>query len=228
MIKIILFDIFGTIIDTGNGSIKATEKILKAHHSNINPHDFYYKNFKPLCKSHYSKKHFYTEEEIFIKTLSQVEKKFHLHDNSKKDVKHYLKSLTERKLFRETKEVLEKLSKKYTLIVASNTDTEPLLLNFKNLCIAKYFSEIYTSEDLQAYKPQKLFFEKILKNIKYDKNKILFVGDTQDEDILGAKGAGLKTVWINRKNEILKKGIPKPDYEISDLKGLLKNNDKIV
>ncbi|MFH1564869.1 MAG: HAD family hydrolase [bacterium] len=224
MIKTILFDVFGTIIDTGDGSIKATEKILKAHHSNINPYDFYYNNFKPLCKSYYSKKRFYVEEEILTKTLSRIEKKFHLQDRSKKDVKHYLKSLTERKLFQETEEVLEKLSKKYVLIVASNTDKEPLLLNFKKLCIAKYFFAIYTSEDLQAYKPQKLFFKKILKNIKYDKNEILFVGDTQDEDILGAKEMGIKTVWINRKNEVLKKGIPKPDHEASDLKGVLNYN----
>jgi putative hydrolase of the HAD superfamily len=221
MIKIILFDIFGTIIDTGKGSLKATEKILKSHNSNIDPHDFYYNNWKPLCKAYYSKKRFYTEKEIFTETLSHTEKKFHLYDNSKKDVKYYLESLTERKLFPHAEKILKELSKKYTLIAASNSDTQPLLVNFDKLNITKYFSKIYTSEDLQTYKPQKEFFEKILKNIKCDQKEVLFIGDTQDEDILGAKRAGLTTVWINRKNEAFKKEIPKSDHEVNDLMELL-------
>ena len=87
-------------------------------------------------------------------------------------------------------------------------DIDPILfykdwkkIHRENIFNLKYlFNGIYTSEKIKAYKPSKIFFEKILKKIKFNKDEILFIGDSLEDDIIGANNVGLKTVLIDRKN----------------------------
>ena len=51
-------------------------------------------------------------------------------------------------------------------------------------------------------------------------NEFLYVGDSQEDDIVGAGKAGVHVVWLNRKNEVRRLNIPRPDYEITTLSGL--------
>jgi FMN phosphatase YigB (HAD superfamily) len=86
----------------------------------------------------------------------------------------------------------------------------------KNIGKEKYlFNGIYTSEKMKAYKPSKIFFEKILKKINFNKDEILFIGDSIEDDIIGANSVGLRTVLINRKNN--------PKYMGNEASYLIKN-----
>ena len=44
--------------------------------------------------------------------------------------------------------------------------------------------------------------------------------DSQDDDIVGARRAGIRVAWLNRNGEALKPHIPEPHYEISSLQDI--------
>ena len=50
---------------------------------------------------------------------------------------------------------------------------------------------------------------------------MLYVGDSQSADVLGAKNAGMPVAWVNRDGASLKEGVPQPDHEIASLCDLL-------
>lgn len=48
-------------------------------------------------------------------------------------------------------------------------------------------------------------------------HEALFIGDSLDIDIAGAKGVGMDVAWVNRNGEAVRDGIPEPDYTLSRL-----------
>jgi FMN phosphatase YigB (HAD superfamily) len=48
------------------------------------------------------------------------------------------------------------------------------------------------------------------------------VGDSQEDDIVGARRAGLKIAWLNRDGAVRRDETPEPDYEIESLAELPK------
>ena len=43
------------------------------------------------------------------------------------------------------------------------------------------------------------------------------MGDRQFEDVKGAGGVGMGTVWVNRSGDPLDADLPTPDYQITNL-----------
>ena len=64
MITTIFFDVYGTLISTGNGSVKAAAEILKKAESDLDPKMFYAR-WKKLHKAHMQGE-FRREEDIFM------------------------------------------------------------------------------------------------------------------------------------------------------------------
>lgn len=72
--------------------------------------------------------------------------------------------------------------------------------------IGRYFSNVWSSADFGRIKPCKEFFEQALQIVLSEhpekkREDILFIGDMYATDVTGAYNAGVKAVWINRKNE---------------------------
>jgi 2-haloalkanoic acid dehalogenase type II len=198
MIKALIFDCYGTIISTGNGSVNSTKIILDNLKIDIDPLLFY-KDWKKVHKENISGlKCFCKEKKIFINDLNTLFKLYGINGNAKKEIKPMLKSLYERDFYDDVIVNLKKLKKDFNIYIASNSDTKPLIHNIGK---EKYlFNGIYTSEKLKAYKPSKIFFKKLLKKIKFNKDEIIFIGDSIVDDIIGANNVGLKTVLIDSKN----------------------------
>jgi FMN phosphatase YigB (HAD superfamily) len=68
-----------------------------------------------------------------------------------------LHTLGRRRAFPETNETLEHLNKRYLVCIGSTTDTSPLIRDLENNHITVH--HVFTSESLQAYKPQRIFYE---------------------------------------------------------------------
>ncbi len=81
-----------------------------------------------------------------------------------------------------------------------------LSVMLEKLGIGQYFETVWSSADFGRIKPDRDFFAMAVSRIqeKYPgctKNSIIYTGDTYSSDITGAHNAGIRPVWINRKNE---------------------------
>jgi 2-haloalkanoic acid dehalogenase type II len=73
------------------------------------------------------------------------------------------------------------------------------------------------SEEVRAYKPHPRPFLVVLRWLGVSPEEALFVGDSPEEDVRGAKGVGLRTLWLNRDGKALPPGVPAPDAQASSI-----------
>lgn len=147
---------------------------------------------------------------------------FNITSDYKKDVLIMLETLGKRKAFEETNRVLEILSKSFTLCIDSTTDNDPLfsdLHNNNNINID--VNNVFTSESLELYKPQKDFYKQIIQKTGFKSKEVLFVGDSLIDDVYGPKQLDITTCWLNRKQLDIKTSDIHPDYIINNLNDLL-------
>lgn len=126
------------------------------------------------------------------------------------------------KPFDNSKKVLSDLEKFYKLGIITNGLKWQQQLKLKHLNMTDYFDYFFTSEDAGIEKPNREFFEYVLNKFNdIQCNECMVVGNEPIDDIMGAKNAGMKTIFLNNKADL--KDIV-PDYEINDirqLKGIL-------
>lgn len=96
------------------------------------------------------------------------------------------------------KELLEYLSKKYRLCVASNSIYAQQVNRLKIAGLLEYFDKIFVSENVGFSKPQRQFFEKCFDELGGDLPcETVMIGDSLTADISGAHDFGMKTIWYN-------------------------------
>lgn len=117
--------------------------------------------------------------------------------------------------------LLEYLSKKYDLYLASNGVAETQYSRLASAGISHYFKEIFISETTGHHKPEKAYFDYCFARIEdFDPEQTMMIGDSLTGDILGGKNAGIRTCWVNIKGKERRPDIC-PDYEIHSLKELM-------
>ena len=82
------------------------------------------------------------------------------------------------------------------LSIASNIDDDMLepLVDRENL--HHYFDDWTSSEAALSCKPDKRFFEVTLEKSGLTPHQVIFVGDSPEHDIVGARAAGMRTVLV--------------------------------
>ena len=174
---------------------------------------FYY----PLERS----RHFYTIRDANVLSLKRVFECLNVDVNADRYV-NMLFGLWENSLTHpEVSEVLKDI-KHFRKCIVSNSDVDMLKNVLKKNRLNGVFEFQVTSESARAYKPSPKIFRKALEMLGCANNEVLHIGDSQRKDILGAKKLGISVIWVNRRGENLREGIPTPEYEIKDLKELPK------
>lgn len=142
---------------------------------------------------------FQAEEDIFVAGLSQIYQDYSISGHPQEDVHIMLATLGIRKLFPDTMPCLNRLRGRVELVIASNTDSRPFRADLRNnaLVVDKWF----TSESLQAYKPHRAFYERMLKALGRAPQEVIFVGDSLDADVLGPMACGMHSIWLNRTRQ---------------------------
>ncbi len=90
-------------------------------------------------------------------------------------------------------DLLEYLSSKYSLVVATNWFKDQQVAKLEKYGILKYFDYVFTSEEYNR-KPSKEMFEIACQG--YEKNEVVMVGDTFKSDIKGAMDYGLFSYYL--------------------------------
>ena len=114
-------------------------------------------------------------------------------------------------------DLLEYLSSKYSLVVATNWFKDQQVRKLEKFGILKYFDKVLTSEEYNK-KPGKEMFEKACEG--FDKCEVVMVGDTFKSDIKGAMDFGLYSYYLTTTDPRKSKKFQKIK-EIYDLKEYL-------
>lgn len=118
-------------------------------------------------------------------------------------------------LYPEVAEVLNALGDVPSAIL-SNADHEHLAAWTCTLPV-KF---ILVSESVGAYKPDRLVFRTAVERLGLEPHEVLHVGDSDVDDVKGAKAAGLRVAWLNRNGRSRRSEVPEPDFEIRDLRAV--------
>lgn len=124
---------------------------------------------------------------------------------------------------------LIELKKQYKLAIISDAPRIEAWLRLVTMNIDDFFDVVITAADVRKTKTSSAPFNAVLKALKVKPEEALMVGDRIARDILPAKRVGIMTCFARygaKYNDELmpKKGKSQANYEISDIKDLLKLN----
>jgi len=117
--------------------------------------------------------------------------------------------------------MLKEFSTRYKIGLVSNFTYAPVIhASLRKLGINQFFNAILVSDDVGWRKPHIKIFEEALRRVGALAEETVYVGDSPEEDIRGAKMAGMKTVFIPSQFyslENLQKIDQKPDLIVEDI-----------
>ena len=123
--------------------------------------------------------------------------------------------MSRRRPYAETIEALGLIQAQWRTAILSNADDDYLLPNIRLLEVD--FQAVLSSEEVRSYKPQPALFQELLRRMGVAPEETVYVGDRQFEDVQGAGGVNMRTIWINRSGTAPDPKLPKPDFQITSL-----------
>ncbi len=125
------------------------------------------------------------------------------------------------KLYPEATEVLMKLGSKYRLSLLSNGPSDLQREKIRVLGVEGHFDLIVISGEVGCFKPSREVFMCLVGRLEAEPHEVMYVGDNYEKDMLGALGAGLRAVWVNRLDKMQPTRGQMPERTVRDLSELL-------
>jgi putative hydrolase of the HAD superfamily len=82
--------------------------------------------------------------------------------------------------------------------------------------LAQYFSASLSAVDVGVPKPHPESYSRLAKALEVSPREVLFVGDDPELDVKGARSAGMRTVWMNRKRSNWPNELVAADFVVRD------------
>jgi len=223
MVKAILFDLDGTLIDF----MGMKRKCCGAAINNMRKAGLKIDNAKSLeiLFELYSK---YGAEyhKIFQRFLARVNRKIDYRILAHGVVAYRKAREIYLKPYSGVIPVLKKLKRRFKLGIVSDAPRMKAWYRLVAMRIADFFDVVVCFEDTKQLKPGRLPFAMALKLLKVKPSEVLMVGDNIERDIVGAKRLGMLTCFA-RYGMLNQRKRPHPprkshaDFEINDIRELL-------
>jgi len=191
MIKIISFDLDGTLVKStyadkvwleGLPKIYAKEKKVPLEQAK----KYIYQEYEKIGKN---RKEWYDIDWWF--------KQFKLKENWQNLLNNYRNTI---QLYPETIEILEKLSKKFELIIISNAKREFVEIQLEETYLKSYFKHVFSSlSDFSTVKKLPNVYRDILDFLNIQPHEIVHVGDSKEFDYESPQKIGIKSFYLNRE-----------------------------
>jgi HAD superfamily hydrolase (TIGR01549 family) len=94
--------------------------------------------------------------------------------------------------------LLERLKEFVKVGIVTNNVTREQEDKLRHCQLDRHIDFLVTSEDVGAIKPDSRIFEVALERAACTKEEAVMVGDSWEDDVLGAHGSGIRAVWFNR------------------------------
>ena len=111
-------------------------------------------------------------------------------------------------------EFVNRLSEKYDIYIITNGVYKTQTRRLSKTVFKDKFKKVYISETLGLKKPDKEYFDYVLKDASLLPSEALIIGDSLSSDIQGGINSNIDTCWYNPSGLEAK---IKPTYEIKDL-----------
>lgn len=237
MIKALLFDINGTVVDIltdeSSGEIYRTvSNLLNFYGVNITPDDFRTQFWQLNKEQRRASAEEYPEfdvQQIFKTIISRYGSPAtkHLSVSKQRLLPEILSevfraaSLFKLELYPGVKSVLDELKKDYQLAAVSDAQKVWAMPELNALGLSDYFSPIVISSDLGYRKPDERIFQNALDEMKVSADEVIFIGNDMYRDVLGGHKAGFRTIYFkSNQGDQRSRGV-EPDYIIYEFSQLL-------
>ncbi len=216
--KFLLLDLDGTIFDFNAAEHDALKTTFSAF--GVVPTDNLIKRYleinAPLWKC--LERGEITREALLLKRFQLLSDEFGLGLVPKDVQAMYQYELSKRCFFLDgAEELLSSLAEEYEIYAVTNGNLLVQRPRIENAKLDRFFKDYFISEEVGYAKPDKRFFDVVFEKIAdFDPEEAIVVGDSLSSDILGAKNAGLISIYYNPEMHANNTGII-PDYEITNL-----------
>ncbi len=122
---------------------------------------------------------------------------------------------TKTKIIDDAYEVLNYLKTKYKIHIITDGFFEVQVVKLRASKLSSFVSNFITAEEVGILKPNKKLFDYALKETEATAEESIMVGDSYENDIVGAYNAGIDQIFLNQNNQII--GNIKPTYTVSKL-----------
>ena len=107
---------------------------------------------------------------------------------------------------------LKLLAARYPLVSLSNGNAQLDLVG-----IAHYFQAAVSAKSVGIAKPDARIFHAAAQAVGFEPHEVLHIGDDAALDVVGALGAGMPAVWLNRQDKLWPHDSIEPSLEITSL-----------
>ncbi len=192
MTKALLFDFWGTLVETGiHSPIKQVQDILAI---NIPFSEYVVRMEKAMMT---------TTFDSLTEAFHAVCKEFQI-EPTEEQIEQLIgmwnKSWMLSQPYYEVEQVLSQLQKNYRLILICNTDCFSLPRALEKFGLQKYFEKSYLSFEQGTLKTDPAFFEKIREDLELTPEDCVVIGDSIESDIKAAQNAGIRAILVDRRN----------------------------
>ncbi len=192
MVQAILFDFWGTLVETGiHSPIKQVKDILAI--------ELPFSEYVMRMERAMMTKEFTSLAEAF----EAVCREFQIEptpEQLEELVGRWNKSWMLSRPYYEVEQVLSQLQSQYKLILISNTDCFSLPRTLEKFKLRPYFEKMYLSFEQGILKNDPAFLDKVVEELKLSKEDCLIVGDSIESDMAAAKNAGIPAILVDRRN----------------------------
>jgi 2-haloalkanoic acid dehalogenase type II len=105
----------------------------------------------------------------------------------------FIQARNEVDLYADVLPALEQLRTRYRLFTASNGNAD-----LRQIGIAHFFERTIAARQVGALKPDPVIFHKVIEGTDLQAHEVVYVGDDPLLDVVGARGAGMQAIWIDR------------------------------
>jgi len=120
-------------------------------------------------------------------------------------------------VFPDVRPALARLGRDFTLVALTNGNA-----NLSRIGLRDMFDGVVSAVTVGTAKPNREIFDRAVRVGGAAAYQTLHVGDHPEHDVQGARGAGLKAIWINRHGKDWPSEFPEPDGVVTDFGRLAK------
>ena len=197
MIKRVIFDIDNTLIPWKEEYYNEINEVLDSLNIKHTQEDY---NKIKEAFSEYENEYYMFDRKLMLEYINRYTQKQYPEEFIYGCTKRWADCVPQ-KLDKSVIDMLEYLKNKYQMVILTDWYADQQIERLKKLGILKYFSKVYSAEKVKR-KPFKEAFLQAIENNKPE--ECIMIGDNFERDIKGALNAGLKAIYYDPKNNMVK------------------------